>query len=33
MHCINSVSYVVAAAPGVRTYLDLPLSRAGRTRA
>ncbi|MBF6260983.1 dihydrodipicolinate reductase [Nocardia farcinica] len=25
MHCVNSVPAVVAAEPGVRTYLDLPL--------
>jgi hypothetical protein len=25
MHCVNAVPYVVAAAPGLRTYLDLPL--------
>lgn len=25
MHCVNSIPYVVAAAPGIRTYLDLPL--------
>ena len=25
MHCVNSVPYVCAAAPGIRTYLDLPL--------
>ena len=25
MHCVNSVPYVVAAPPGVRTYVDLPL--------
>jgi hypothetical protein len=25
MHCVNSVPYVVAAEPGIRTYLDLPL--------
>ena len=25
MHCVNSVPAVCAAAPGVRTYLDLPL--------
>ncbi|WP_063824774.1 NAD(P)H-dependent amine dehydrogenase family protein [Nocardia pseudovaccinii] len=25
MHCVNSIPYVVAAEPGVRTYLDLPL--------
>lgn len=24
-HCVNSVPYVVAAEPGIRTYLDLPL--------
>jgi hypothetical protein len=24
-HCVNSIPYVVAAAPGIRTYLDLPL--------
>ncbi|HYF74783.1 MAG TPA: hypothetical protein VD864_18290 [Nocardioides sp.] len=25
MHCVNSIPYVVAAEPGIRTYLDLPL--------
>ena len=25
LHCVNSVPYVCAAAPGIRTYLDLPL--------
>ena len=25
MHCVNSIPAVVAAAPGVRTYVDLPL--------
>jgi 2,4-diaminopentanoate dehydrogenase len=25
MHCVNSVPYVCAADPGIRTYLDLPL--------
>ena len=25
MHCVNSIPAVVAAAPGIRTYLDLPL--------
>lgn len=25
MHCVNSVPYVCAAAPGIKTYLDLPL--------
>ena len=25
MHCVNAVPYVCAAAPGVATYLDLPL--------
>ncbi|WP_063046200.1 hypothetical protein [Nocardia pseudovaccinii] len=29
MHCVNAIPYVVAAEPGVRTYLDLPLI--GRT--
>ncbi|MDO9456388.1 hypothetical protein [Nocardioides sp.] len=24
-HCVNAIPYVVAAEPGVRTYLDLPL--------
>ncbi|MBF6166310.1 dihydrodipicolinate reductase [Streptomyces gardneri] len=32
MHCVNSIPYVVAAEPGVRTYLDLPLV-AGRAAA
>jgi hypothetical protein len=27
MHCVNAVPYVCAAAPGIRTYLDLPLVR------
>jgi hypothetical protein len=25
MHCVNSVPYVCAAAPGIKTYLDLPV--------
>jgi hypothetical protein len=25
MHCVNSVPYVCAADPGIKTYLDLPL--------
>jgi hypothetical protein len=25
MHCVNAVPYVCAAAPGIQTYLDLPL--------
>jgi hypothetical protein len=25
MHCVNSVPYVCAAGPGIKTYLDLPL--------
>ncbi len=25
MHCVNAIPYVCAAAPGLRTYLDLPL--------
>ncbi|MDP9117223.1 MAG: dihydrodipicolinate reductase [Actinomycetota bacterium] len=25
MHCVNSVPYVCAASPGIKTYLDLPL--------
>lgn len=25
MHCVNAVPYVCEAAPGIRTYLDLPL--------
>lgn len=25
LHCVNSIPAVVAAAPGIRTYLDLPL--------
>jgi hypothetical protein len=25
MHCVNSVPYVCRAAPGIKTYLDLPL--------
>jgi hypothetical protein len=31
MHCVNAVPYVVEAAPGIRTYLDLPFMPA-RTR-
>ncbi len=25
MHCVNSIPYVCAAPPGIRTYLDMPL--------
>jgi hypothetical protein len=25
MHCVNAIPYVCRAAPGIRTYLDLPL--------
>lgn len=25
VHCVNSIPYVCAAAPGIKTYLDLPL--------
>lgn len=25
LHCVNSIPYVVAAEPGIKTYLDLPL--------
>jgi hypothetical protein len=25
MHCVNAIPYVVAAEPGIRTYLDLPI--------
>lgn len=25
MHCVNAIPYVVAAQPGIQTYLDLPL--------
>jgi hypothetical protein len=25
MHCVNSIPAVVAAEPGIRTYLDLPV--------
>jgi hypothetical protein len=25
VHCVNSIPYVVAAGPGIKTYLDLPL--------
>jgi 2,4-diaminopentanoate dehydrogenase len=32
MHCVNAVPYVVAAEPGLRTYLDLPIA-AGRAAA
>ena len=32
MHCVNSVPYVCAAEPGIKTYLDLPLI-AGRAAA
>jgi hypothetical protein len=28
-HCVNAIPYVCRAAPGIRTYLDLPLM-AGR---
>jgi hypothetical protein len=31
MHCVNAVPYVVAAEPGIRTFLDLPLMP-GRAR-
>lgn len=31
-HCVNAVPYVVAADPGVRTYLDMPVA-AGRAAA
>ena len=24
-HCVNAIPYVVAAEPGIRTYLDLPM--------
>jgi hypothetical protein len=24
-HCVNAIPYVVAAEPGIKTYLDLPL--------
>ena len=24
-HCVNAIPYVVAAGPGITTYLDLPL--------
>ena len=30
MHCVNSIPYVCEAAPGIRTYLDMPLV-SGRT--
>jgi hypothetical protein len=32
MHCVNSVPYVCAAQPGIKSYLDLPLIT-GRARA
>jgi hypothetical protein len=32
MHCVNAISYVCRAEPGIRTYLDLPLV-SGRHRA
>ena len=32
MHCVNSVPAVVAAEPGIRTYLDLPLMPGRGTR-
>jgi hypothetical protein len=32
LHCVNAIPYVVAAEPGLRTYLDLPLV-AGRADA
>jgi hypothetical protein len=25
MHCVNAIPYVVEAAPGIKTYLDLPI--------
>ena len=25
MHCVNAIPYVCEAAPGIKTYLDLPL--------
>jgi hypothetical protein len=25
MHCVNAIPYVCEAAPGIATYLDLPL--------
>jgi hypothetical protein len=31
MHCVNAVPYVCEAAPGIKTYLDLPLI-AGRAK-
>jgi len=31
MHCVNAVPYVCAAEPGIKTYLDLPMT-AGRTK-
>ncbi len=31
MHCVNAIPYVVAAEPGIKTYLDLPII-AGRAR-
>ena len=32
MHCVNAIPYVVEAAPGIKTYLDLPII-AGRATA
>ena len=32
MHCVNAIPYVVAAEPGIKTYLDLPII-AGRATA
>ena len=31
MHCVNAIPYVVAAEPGIKTYLDLPLIAGRRT--
>jgi hypothetical protein len=32
-HCVNAVPYVCAAAPGIKTYLDLPLIAGRAARA
>jgi hypothetical protein len=33
MHCVNAIPYVCAAAPGIKTYLDLPLLAGRAARA
>ena len=32
MHCVNAIPYVVEAAPGIKTYLDLPIIAGRATR-